>query len=79
MINPSNSSHLKGFATNQPLFFTRTNYPDWKTKMTWFLKSINLYLWDVIKDGLTIPSKLLDGVMVPIPKHEWDERDRKNV
>ena len=47
--------------------------------MTWFLQSINLDLWDVIEDGPHIPSKLENGVMVPKPKHEWDEFDRKKV
>ena len=55
----------------------RTNYPYWKTKMTWFLQSINLDLWDVIEDSPTFPSKLIDEVMIPKPKQEWDECDRK--
>ena len=38
----------------------------------------NLDLWDVIEDDLTFPSKLVDGVMVPKPKQEWDECDRRN-
>ena len=38
--------------------------------MSWFLKSINLDLWDVIEDGPHIPSKLENGVMVPKPKHD---------
>ena len=47
--------------------------------MTWFLQSINLDLWDVIEDGPNIPSKVENRVMVPKPKHEWDELDRKKV
>ena len=45
-----------------------TDYSYWKGKMYWFLKSINLNLWDVIEDGLHIPSKLENGVMIPKPK-----------
>ena len=52
-----------------------TDYPYWKTKMTWFLQSIDLDVWDAIEDDLTFPSKPVDGVMVPKPKQEWDERD----
>ena len=44
MINLSSLSHFESFATNKPLFFTRTDYPYWKTKMTWFLQSIDLDL-----------------------------------
>ena len=46
--------------------------------MTWFLQSTDLDLWDIIEDDPTIPSKLVDGVMVPKPKQEWDERDKRN-
>ena len=47
--------------------------------MTWFLKSTNLNLWDVIENGAHIPSKLENGVMVSKPKQEWDELDKKQV
>ena len=78
MANPSSSSHIESFATNRTPFFERTDYPYWKTKMTWFLQSIDLDLWHVIEDDLTFPSKLVDEVMVPKPKQEWDRRDRRN-
>ena len=78
MANPSSSSHIESFSKNRPLFFTRTNYPYWKTKMTWFLQSIDLDVWDIIEDGPTFPSKLVDRVMVPKLKQEWNELDRTN-
>ena len=70
MPNPLSSSHIEIFSTNRPPLFTGTDHPYWKTKMTWFLQSINLDLWDVIEDGPRIPSKLENGVMVPKLKHE---------
>ena len=79
MTNPSSSSHMKGVATKRLPFFIRIDYPYWKTKMTWFLQSTNLDLWDIIKDGPTIPSKLVDEVMVLKLKYEWDEHDKRNV
>ena len=79
MVNPSSSSHIESFATNRPpFFFTRIDYPYWKTKMIWFLQSIDLDLWDVIEDDPTFPSKLVDRIMIPKPKKEWDKRDRRN-
>ena len=33
--------------------------------MTWFLQSIDLDVWDVIEDGPTFLTKLVDGVLVP--------------
>ena len=47
--------------------------------MTWFLQSIDLDSWDVIEDSPTFPSKLIDEVMIPKPKQEWDECDRKKI
>ena len=67
MVNPSSLSHIESFATNRPPFFVGTNYPYWKTKMTWFLQSTDLDVWDVIEDDPNFPSKLIDGVMVPKP------------
>ena len=46
--------------------------------MTWFLQSTNLNVWDVIEDDPTFPSKLVDEVIVPKPKQEWDECDWRN-
>ena len=79
MTNPSSSSHIESFPTTRPPFFTRTNYSYWKTKMTWFLKSTNLDLWDVIEDSPHIPFKLENGLMVPKLKQEWNELDKKKV
>ena len=79
MTNPSSSSHIESFATNIPPFFAGTDYPYWKTKMTWFLQSTDLDVWNVTENGLTFHSKLVDGVMVPKLKQEWDESDRRNI
>ena len=78
MTIPSSSSYIESFAKNRPQFFTRTDYSYWKTKMTWFLQSTDLDIWDIIEDGSTFPSKLVDRVMVLKPKEEWNVRDRRN-
>ena len=46
--------------------------------MTWFLQSTNLDVWDVIENDPTFPTKLVDEVLVPKPKQEWNERDGRN-
>ena len=46
--------------------------------MTWYLQSTDLDVWDVIEDNPTFPTKLVDEVMVPKPKQEWNELDRRN-
>ncbi|KAL6348531.1 hypothetical protein AAG906_013151 [Vitis piasezkii] len=78
MAIPSSSSHTEIFSKHRAPFFTGTDYPYWKTKMTWFLQSTDLDVWDVIEDGPTFPTKLVDGVLVPKPKQEWNELDRRN-
>ena len=79
MANLSSSSYIESFSTTRPPFFTGTDYSYWKGKISWFLKSINLDLWDVIEDGPHIPSKLENEVMVPKPKQKWDELDKKKI
>nr|CAN70892.1 hypothetical protein VITISV_039825 [Vitis vinifera] len=78
MVIPSSLSQTEIFAKHRAPFFMGTDYPYWKTKMTWFLQSTNLDVWDVIEDGPTFPTKLVDGVLVPKPKQEWNELDRRN-
>ncbi|KAL6312496.1 hypothetical protein AAG906_032877 [Vitis piasezkii] len=78
MTIPSSSSQAENFSKHRAPFFTGTDYPYWKTRMTWYLQSTDLDVWDVIEDGPTFPTKLVDGVLVPKPKQEWNELDRRN-
>ncbi|WKA01419.1 hypothetical protein VitviT2T_019701 [Vitis vinifera] len=78
MAIPSSSPQAENFSKHRAPFFTRTDYPYWKTRMTWYLQSTDLDVWDVIEDGPTFPTKLVDGVLVPKPKQEWNELDRRN-
>ena len=78
MTIPSSSSYTESFAKNRPQFFTRTDYSYWKTKMTWFLQSTDLYIWNVIENEPTFPSKLVDGVMVPKPSKNGMSMIEKN-
>ena len=77
MTIPSSSSQTENFTKHRTPFFTGTDYPYWKTRMTWYLQSTDLDVWDVIENGPTLPTKLVDGVLVPKPKQELNELDRK--
>ena len=79
MTIPSSSSYTENFTKHGAPFFTGTDYPYWKTRMTWHLQSTDLDVWDVIEDGPTFPTKLVHGVMVLKPKEEWNELDRRNL
>ena len=78
MTIPSSSSQAEIFSKHRASFFTGTDYPYWKTRMTRYFQSTDLDVWDVIEDGPTFSTKLVDGVLVPKPKQEWNELDRKN-
>ncbi|KAL6337945.1 hypothetical protein AAG906_005410 [Vitis piasezkii] len=78
MAIPSSSSQTEICSKHRAPFFTGTDYPYWKARMTWYLQSTDLDVWDVIEDGPTLPTKLVDGVLVPKPKQEWNELNRRN-
>ena len=78
MTIPSNSFQTENFTKHKAPFFTRTDYPYQKTRMTWYLQSTDLDIWDIIEDDPTFPTKLVDGVLVSKPKQEQNELDRKN-
>ena len=78
MAIPSSSSQIENFTKHIASFFMGTDYPYWKTRITWHLQSTDLNIWDIIEDDLTFPSKLVDGVLVSKPKQEWNELDRRN-
>ncbi|RVW18796.1 hypothetical protein CK203_098353 [Vitis vinifera] len=78
MAIPSSSSQAEIFSKHRAPFFTGTDYPYWKTRMTWYLQSIDLDVWDVIEYDPTFPTKLVDRVLVPKPKQELNELDRRN-
>ena len=64
----NNQSQAENFTKHRAPFFMGTDYPYWKTRMTWYLQSTDLDVWDVNEDGLTFPTKLVDGVLVQKPK-----------
>ena len=77
MVIPLSSSQTENCSKHRASFFTGTDYPYWKARMTWYLQSTDLDVWDVIEDGPNFPTKLVDEVLVPKPKQEWNELDRR--
>ena len=57
MVILSSSSQIENFTKHRVPFFTGTDYPYWKTRMTWYLQSTDLDIWDVIEDGPTFSYK----------------------
>ena len=64
----------EGQATNRPPLFDGTNYTYWKTRMSFFLKSLDFDLWSIVIYGYSPPPRILvDGVMVPKPHNQYTE------
>ena len=49
MTIPSSSSQAENFSKHRAPFFIGTDYPYWKTRMTWYLQSTNLDVWMSLK------------------------------
>ena len=69
---------MEGSPFDRPPLFSGNDYFHWKIRMTWFLKC-DYNLWDVIKNGPRIPTKMKNGVAIPKPEQEFDELDEKNI
>ena len=78
MTIPSSSSQIEIFSKHRALFFTGIDYSYWKTRMSWYLQPTDLDVYDVIEDDPTFLTKLVNGVLVPKPKQEYNEFDRRN-
>ena len=77
MSNLSNLSHK--YFLLRPSFFMGTNYAYCKTRMTWFLKSTDFDLWDVLESGPHVQIELENGTVVSKPRKEYDELDKKKA
>ncbi|GAV75152.1 DUF4219 domain-containing protein/UBN2 domain-containing protein, partial [Cephalotus follicularis] len=61
-------------------YFDGNNYSHWKAKMTIFIQSLDYNLWDLIVDGLNLPTITLEnGDVVSKPRNLYDDNDRKRV
>ncbi|KAA3467311.1 hypothetical protein EPI10_002334 [Gossypium australe] len=73
-----NSSILReGHSTMRPLLFNGTNYSYWRTRMKLFIQANDYEVWRIIINGLSIPIKRVEGVIVPKEESEWDDNDIK--
>ena len=69
----------EGLAINGALLFDSSDYTYWKTRMRVFLQSEDVEIWDVIKEGLFVPTKLVDGRSVKKLKDEWNDNDKRCI
>ena len=59
MAFPQNSN-FKGFSTTKPPFFKGMDFNYWKTRMEFYLKSVDYDIWYIVMHGDIIPKKEVD-------------------
>ncbi|VFQ74600.1 unnamed protein product [Cuscuta campestris] len=69
----------EGQSTTRPPLFDETNYAYWKERMRIFIQSNDYDSWMVIKHGETVPTKIVDGVLVPKLETEYTSNDKKKM
>ncbi|VFQ81461.1 unnamed protein product [Cuscuta campestris] len=69
----------EGQSTTRPPLFDGTNYAYWKERMRIFIQSNDYDSWMVIKHGETVPTKIVDGVLVPKLETEYTSNDKKKM
>ncbi|VFR01352.1 unnamed protein product [Cuscuta campestris] len=69
----------EGQSTTRPPLFDGNNYAYWKERMRIFIQSNDYDSWMVIKHGETIPTKIVDGVLVPKLETEYTSNDKKKM
>ncbi|XVF60828.1 hypothetical protein PTKIN_Ptkin08bG0079500 [Pterospermum kingtungense] len=67
---------LKGQSTNRPPLFDGTNYTYKSTRIGYYIRSIDLDLWDIMKRGPFVLTKPVDGLQVPKIRKEFTTTDK---
>ncbi|VFQ72031.1 unnamed protein product [Cuscuta campestris] len=69
----------EGQSTTRPPLFDGTNYTYLKERMRIYIRSTNLQLWLVIKNGEEVPMKKVGDKLIPKTEDEFDTEDIKKV
>ena len=56
----SNNANLDGFLVTKSTFFNGTDFNNWKTRMDFYLKSIDYGIWYIVMHGDMVPMKKID-------------------
>ena len=72
---------VEGYSTNRPPLFDGSNYQFWSNRMSFFMRSYDYKMWDVVLDGPYVPMKTGTRVEASIPKlrSKWSESKVKKV
>ena len=56
MATQNDSSFKKGQSTTRPPYFNGNDYPYWKTRMRIYLQALDYDIWEIVSDGLFMPT-----------------------
>lgn len=68
-----------GESSNKPPLFSSEYFDFWKIRMKADLEAQGKEIWDVVENGVFIPTSVVNGVGTPKAKSSWDEDDKKKV
>ncbi|XP_063945976.1 uncharacterized protein LOC108203293 [Daucus carota subsp. sativus] len=71
----------EGLSSSRPPLFDGTNFATWKTRFRIYARSRGVKVWMAIKDGIIIPTKIIDDVIYEkkVSEYTHDEEDRMNI
>lgn len=70
----------EGQSTNRPPLFNGTNYTYWKTRMSFYLKSLDFDLWNIVVEGYKKPPRILvDAILVEKPPATYTDSEKKQA
>ena len=65
-------------STTKPPLLDGSNYPYWKVKMTAFLQSVDVDVWNCVEFGYTKPTVATDGdKTIEKPMPQWTKEDKQ--
>ena len=70
-------SEFLNFQSLRP-FFDGNDYPHWKYKIELYLDSDPIKLWDVVLQGLSPPTKIVENAQVLVNKARWSQSKKED-
>lgn len=67
-----------GQSISIPPYFNGNDNNYWKARMRIYLKSIDLFVWNIVENEYTTPIITVEGVDVPNPADQWNEENMKH-
>ena len=66
----------EGFSVSKPPVFNGTDFNYWKSRIDYFLKSIDYDIWDIVMNGDIMPKKKVENIWVLKILENFDDKDK---